>query len=250
MDKIKLFCIPYAGGSAMVYLTWKKHLHNRIELVPVELAGRGRRFSEPLYRSAEEAVEDIFNRISGELESSPYALFGHSMGSLLAYELTRKILASKLQEPLHVFFSGRHPPYAPGEKKGLHLLPDEEFIAEFYKLGGINEELLKNKELLDIFVPIIRADYRIVEEHIHKGDIPKLNSNISALNGKNDTFIVNKDISRWKECTNKNCRFYEFNDGHFFINSYREEVTSVINDTLLHFVWVRLGFLSYKQDKT
>ena len=91
MKKIKLFCFPYAGGSAAAYNKWRQYLDKHIELRPVELAGRGRRIYDPLYQSIEEAVDDVYQLISPELAKGPYAFFGHSMGGIIAYELAYKI---------------------------------------------------------------------------------------------------------------------------------------------------------------
>lgn len=233
MEKIKLFCLPYAGGSAMTYLSWKKQLDERINLKPIELSGRGKRFGELLYQSIDEAIEDIYVNISDELNGTPYAVFGHSMGTILAYELIRKIVHHKAQEPVHVFLSGRYPPYIKTVDENVYLLPDKEFIDRVMKLGGTNKEVADNKELLDLFLPILRSDYKLVETYKHSGSISKINCDITVLNGKNDNCIIGKDISRWREYTNRSCSFYEFDEGHFFINKFKEDVIEIINSKLI-----------------
>ena len=233
LEKIKLFCLPFAGGSAMNYMSWKKYLDDRIELKPIELSGRGKRFNEPLYSGAEDAVNDIYNRISGEFDGTPYAVFGHSMGTLLAYELISKIIEQIGQEPVHVFFSGRFPPFLEENKRSVHTYPDKELIDEINELGGTNKEVLENPELVNLFLPVIRSDYKLVETYKHDRDILKLNCDISVLNGKQDNYVKEQDARRWQECTNKGFSFYEFDDGHFFINTYKEDVIDLINKTLL-----------------
>lgn len=232
MDKIKLFCLPYGGGSATVYLSWKRFLDKRIDLKPVELSGRGKRFSEPLYNSLDEAIEDVYKMICDELDGTPYAVFGHSMGTILAYESIRKIISNAKQEPIHVFMSGRYPPYIEVEEEKLYLLPDNEFINRITKLGGTDQKVIENKELFNLFMPILRNDFKLVETYKHSGNILKLNCDITVLNGKYDDYIINKDVKRWSECTDKECNFYEFDSGHFFINEYKEAVVNVINNTL------------------
>lgn len=234
LDRIKLFCLPYAGGSAMVYKSWKKHFDERIDLRPIELAGRGTRFNEPLYSCAEEAVNDLYNKISGELDKHPFAVYGHSMGTILAYELVRKIAVQTQKEPVHVFFSGRYPPFIEVEDKNVHTLPDKEFIAELKDLGGMSSEVIENKEILELFLPILRSDYKLVETYRHSGSIAKFNCDITVLNGNSDEYVEGKDMHRWKECTIKNCRFCEFDDGHFFINKYKRDVAAVINTVLFN----------------
>jgi surfactin synthase thioesterase subunit len=218
-------------------MSWKKYLDSRIELKPVELAGRGKRLGHPLYHSAEDAVNDIYDEISGALDGTAYAVFGHSMGTLLAYELIRKITGQMHQEPIHVFFSGRFPPFVEGTNIKMSLLPDREFIAKIYELGGTNQEVLNNKELLDLFLPVLRSDYRLVETYKHQSSILKLNCDISVLYGKHDHYVEKKDLLEWQQCTNKSCRFYEFDDGHFFINKHRQDVMDLINNTLFISSW-------------
>lgn len=231
MSKTVLLCFPYAGGSSAAYLSWKKHLSGNIELYPVELPGRGRRINEPLCESIEDVVNDIFPKIKSIIVNSPYALFGHSMGSLLAYETARKIRSHGMEEPVHVFLSGRYPPFIEC-KTNKHLLPDNEFIQDIAALGGMNEEILNNREVMSFFLPIIRADYKMVELYKYIDDGFRFNCDITVLNGKYDELVDENEVSRWKECTNKNCSFYEFYGGHFFINEFKEEVIEIINEKL------------------
>lgn len=233
MEKVKLFCLPFAGGSAMSFMSWKKYIDNKINLIPIELSGRGMRFKEPLYSGCEDAVNDIYNRISGELDGTPYAVFGHSMGTLLAYELISKIIEQLGQQPVHVFFSGRFPPFLEENKRNVHMYTDEDLIDEIIKLGGTNKEVMENTELVNLFLPIIRSDYKLVETYTHDRDILKLNCDITVLNGKYDDYVKVQDARRWQECTNNDFKLYEFDDGHFFINTYTEEVVNIINNTLL-----------------
>lgn len=231
MKKIKLFCFPYAGGSSAVYMGWKKYLCDKIELRSLELAGRGKRTKEPLCKSVEEVIDDIFPRIQSELCDSPYAIFGHSMGSILAYELVRKVRMHKLPEPAHVFFSGRVPPFIFLGTQN-HLLPDSEFIKLLAEFGGMNEEILSNPQLLSFFLPIIRADYKIVELYRHTQDGFQLNCDITVFNGKSDKLAKQDHLRKWKECTSKLCTFYEFDGGHFFINDFKPEIIKIINDRI------------------
>jgi surfactin synthase thioesterase subunit len=127
MKKIRLFCLPYAGGSSMVYSKWKDDLDRCIHLRPLELAGRGKRISEPYYQSAEEAAEDVLQMIRFELADLPYAFYGHSMGALFAYLTTQKIRKMRYPGPVHIFFSGRVAPHIFRDDKPLYYtLPEDE----------------------------------------------------------------------------------------------------------------------------
>lgn len=233
MTKTKLFCLPYAGGSSMVYSKWKKHVHSSIELKPIELAGRGKRYSDAFYSSFSSAVEDICTTVKDELDDTRYALWGHSMGSLLAFELAYKLKSSGYEGPVHIFFSGRYPPHIyKNEERNFHALSDKEFIEEIFRLGGTPSGILESKELQDIFVPILRADYKILHGYRYYPKEKKLDCDISVLNGKQDAEIDPNDISQWKFYTNKECSFYSFDGGHFYINDHDQAVIRVINRTL------------------
>jgi medium-chain acyl-[acyl-carrier-protein] hydrolase len=232
MDRIKLFCLPYAGGSAMVYSKWKKYLHNMIDLHPVELAGRGNRLGDPFYNTFEEAVDDVYKLIESELDGSPYAIFGHSMGSLLVYELYCRIREYKQREPVHLFFSGWYPPHINKNRRILHLLPDIEFWNEILKYGGTSPEIMEHPELISIFIPILKADFRMLENH---NNIPLglvFNHDITAFYGREDIEVDGREIEGWRKYTGKQCNIYEFDGGHFFINNESVRITSIINNTL------------------
>lgn len=231
MNKIMLLCFPYAGGSSAAYLSWKKYLDSNIELCPVELSGRGKRINDPLYECVEDVINDIFPKFENIIANSSYALYGHSMGCLLAYEFARKIRACGMKEPLHAFLSGRFPPFIESKTK-KYLLTDSEFIKDIAAFGGMNQEILNNRELMSFFLPIIRADYRIVELYRHVDDGFRFTCDLTILNGKYDDLIIENEVIRWRECTNKNCSFYEFYGGHFFINEYKERVIGIINEEL------------------
>jgi medium-chain acyl-[acyl-carrier-protein] hydrolase len=229
---IKLFCLPYAGGTAMVYTRWRKYLNTSILLLPVELAGRGKRFQTPLYQSFSEAVDDLCRLIQPELEHQPYAFFGHSMGSFLAYELTRKLIALNYPEPVHLFLSGRYPPHLKKEEKIYHLLPDDEFRKEIIEMGGTPPEVFEHQELLDIFFPILRADYKILETYESPIQETKFQCPITVLCGNQDRDVTIEEMEQWRNYTTNLVDSYQFEGGHFYINEKTEEVTQIINQHL------------------
>lgn len=232
MSKIKLFCIPYAGASAVVYSKWKKSLAEFVELYEVELPGRGKRYSEPFSNSIEEVVEDIFKQIKDQLsDGGRYSFFGHSMGSIIVYELVYKIRELLNSNPVHIFFSGRSSPDFKEEDKVMYMLPEDEFKIEIKKFGGMTDEIFENNELAKIFLPILRADYKLIDTYEYLEKDQKLNCNLSVLYGTNDLYIKS-DINQWRKFTDKQCNFIGYEGGHFFINPHMERVIKVINDTL------------------
>jgi medium-chain acyl-[acyl-carrier-protein] hydrolase len=233
--KVKLFCFPYAGGSALSYSKLNKYLNKSIELYPVELAGRGKRFNDPLYNTVEEAIDDLFNRIEKDISNSEFAFFGHSMGTVFVYELIKKLNRMNMKKPVHAFLSGRYPPNI-HKGKILHTLGDEEFKKEIFELGGTPLELFENKQLSNIFIPILKADYKIIETYEFKGTNSKWDFDITVLNGKDDVDVKMEDVVEWKEYTKGNCEFINFDGGHFYLFDKLKEVADVINNKLSNFL--------------
>ena len=228
---MRLFCLPYAGGSEVIYYKWKRDMDSLIKVEPIELKGRGKRFNEGFYETFEEAVNDIFERVKDKLADEDYAIYGHSMGSLLAYELYYKIYNNNLRLPKHIFFSGYKSPNIIREKNNIHMLPDDEFIKEVIDLGGTPEELIESDELLQLFTPILRSDFKMLENYIYKDRKDKIQCNISVLNGKEDDITL-EEILEWRNHGDKGFKAYNFEGNHFFINTNVENITDIINKTL------------------
>lgn len=226
-----LFCIPYAGGSEMIYQGWSNYLDKSIKLSPVKLKGRGKRFYEDLYEDIDDAVNDIFNNIRNMIEEEEYAIFGHSMGSILAYELYYKIKTEGLREPKHLFVSGQAAPHK-RERKNIHTLPDDEFINKIIELGGTPKEIIAEKELLELFIPMLRSDFKILDTYYSPKREEKIKCNISVLKGEQD-IIKNEQILAWNELSEIKSKVYNFKGDHFFINDNLEEIIKIINKTLL-----------------
>lgn len=229
-----LFCLPYAGGSEGVYSKWKNYLDNSVKLYPIALKGRGRRFYDDFYEDLNEAVDDIFISIKEILNKenhSEYAIYGHSMGSLLAYELYYKLKSEGMKKPSHIFFSGYGAPNLMKKKEAIHELPDDKFIQKVIELGGTSDEILDNEELLELFIPILRSDFKIINQYKYIDREDKIESNISILNGEKDDIDI-KSILEWRKLGNKEFNIYNFDGDHFFINNYFEEIIGIINRTL------------------
>lgn len=227
--KLTLFCVPYAGGSATIYHKWRHVLDPSILLMPVELAGRGKRMQEPLYPSFTEAVEDVCRQMEPHL-GQPYILYGHSMGSTLVYEASRLLKKRYGSEPLHLFVSGRQAPHIPKEPRKVHLLPDEEFKAVIERLGGTPSGLLDNQDLFDLFSPILRSDYRMLEEYSCSVQESKLDCSLTVMSGCNDN-IEDEALASWGDLTSNNCSVLKFDGGHFFIHEHYKTIVDLINKT-------------------
>lgn len=228
---IQLVCVPYAGGSAGVYSKWAMGFSGSISVVPFELSGRGRRFSEPFYESFDAAVDDLFRFVTN-LQSDNIALWGHSMGVLLVFELAHKMLTQGYPAPIHIFVSGRYPPNISSTRKVLHTMPEDEFKEEIAKMGGTPAEVFDNEELWDIFSRILRADYKILETYQFQAKPATLITDLTVLHGKNDTEVNQYGVEGWETFTMGSCHYINFDGGHFFIKDKQQEITRLIRETL------------------
>jgi medium-chain acyl-[acyl-carrier-protein] hydrolase len=229
MTKVKLFCFPYAGGAAASYNQWKQYLDPYIEFRAIELAARGRRMREPNYKSIDNAVDDVFNIIKNELTQGPYVLCGHSMGTMIAFELAYKIKKQGLPGPVHIIFSGRcAPQILRDNKRALHHLPDDEFKKEMLEMGGTPKEFFDHPELMEVFLPLLRGDFTLTETYVHPPKDAPLDVDFTVLSGKQDEDTT-EEVEAWRIHTTGNCDIHYFEGDHFFIHDETEKVLDVIN---------------------
>jgi medium-chain acyl-[acyl-carrier-protein] hydrolase len=211
---IRLFCLPHAGGAASNFRDWFKSLDAHADVVAVEYPGRGARRGEaPLNR-----VTDIVNALVPDIVAQidrPFALFGHSMGCLVAYELLRALGAHGVQ-PVCAFMAGCRPPSIKRSRKNLHELPDGEFVEELRRLKGTPEELLADAEFMSLAMPILRADFEAVATYPQSE--AALSCPIFAYGGIDDDNLTIEQLGRWREMTRAQCTVRVFSGGHFFLH--------------------------------
>ena len=230
MKRVKMFCLPYAGGSAIYYSRWSEYFPKAIEVIPVELAGRGRRLDHPFYQDLSAALEDVYGFIKDSIvDNDPYILFGHSMGAILSYELCKQIKALNVHKPLHLFVSGLEAPKAILNEKIYHNMSDEQLKKEMIDMGGTPPEFFDYKELEQIFLEILRNDFRIVETYKCQCDI-KIDTDITVFYGSDE--MDREDVIGWMNHTEKKCNIYEFKGRHFFINNYLKQIIEIICDAI------------------
>lgn len=228
-SKITLFALPFAGGSKYAYNILKNAMPQSITFCPLELPGRGTRMRDPLLSNIHDLVEDVYDQIKNNLHE-PYALYGHSMGSALVYLLTRKIIREHKPAPSHLIVSGRGAPSCKAEKI-RHLMPKDEFKDELIALGGIPSELIEDESIMDFLEPILRSDFQAIETYQHTSVEP-LHIPITVLMGKDDTPTM-KDIMEWQIETVIPINVHQYPGGHFFIFNHLEQITDLMENTLL-----------------
>lgn len=229
--RLRLFCFPYAGGSASVFKGWGGVAPPEIHVVPVHLPGRGNRFTEPAATRSDALVEQLAGELAPYMDV-PFAFFGHSMGAMLAFELARRLRAGGAALPEHLLVSGRRAPQRPSDKRKLHGLPEDEFREELRTLDGTPEEVLAHPELMELFSPILRADFELCETYSLREDQP-LDVPISAFGGLEDPDVSRDDLMAWKEHTRGPFKLRMFPGGHFFLHAARQQLVHALSEDLM-----------------
>jgi medium-chain acyl-[acyl-carrier-protein] hydrolase len=228
--QLRLFCFPFAGGGAMAFRGWAEQLPPEVALVPARLPGRETRLGEPPYDSMEPLIDALSEAISPHLEK-PFAFFGHSMGAVIAFELARSLRTRGRPLPAALFVSGAR---APQFRRG-HVPPappsDEELLQELDRLEGIPRDLLGNQELLQLALPVLRADTALYRNYIYTHG-PPLDCDIRAYGGTDDRRISRPEIEAWSEQTARSFSCAMFPGGHFFIRSHEAEFLKALSSDL------------------
>lgn len=232
---INLFCIPFAGGAKHSFRGYQDHAPTYLNVEPVELPGRGSRVVEPLLSSVPEMTEDLFALLKDKLDT-PYGLYGHSMGSLLVYTLTCKIIREGLPLPTHLFVSGAKAPMHARKHIIRSNMPDAEFIAELKALGGVPQAVIENQELMDFFLPILRADFKVLEEYEHQHCSPKMKLPVLAMTGSDEN-IKAQEVADWEQETEGKVTHEEYPGDHFFIQQHESQIITRIGQTLKSHVY-------------
>lgn len=214
---IKLFCFPYAGGSASIYRDWQRQLPSVIQLIAVELPGRGARLTEPPFVSLSPLLDVLAEAIFPLLDTK-FAFFGHSMGALIAFELSRLLRSKYNREPQLLIASGRRAPQVINTEPLTHNLPKDEFIANLQRIDGTPKEVLEHAELMELMMPLLRADFQLNETYEYVVDAP-LQCPITVFGGLQDTHVEQDTLVAWKEHTTSDFTMHMFPGDHFFLRS-------------------------------
>ena len=225
----RLFCCSYAGGSGTAFSAWRHELPEDIELCAFELPGRGGRFGEPPFRSMQAVVDHIETLLKGRL-GPPFALCGHSMGAVVAFEVARRLVDSGCP-PRCLLVSACSAPHLPSRRnRPLHQVPRNELIRELIRLEGLPSTALERGDYLDTFLPTIRADMECRERWI--SGVGDLTIPIHALGGTHDKMVSLGDLSAWQQHTSSEFVMRQFAGGHFFINTALREVVRYIGTVM------------------
>lgn len=214
---VRLFCLPYAGGSSTIFYRWSEYVSPAIEVCSVQLPGREGRLTMPPYTSMRPLVQAIGNAILPFLDK-PYVLFGHSLGGLIAFELARYLHDLGVPRPLSLLVSAAEAPHVSRAPDRLHTLPDDELIGQLSRLQGTRQEILQHPEVMQLLLPTIRADLQVFETYTYRAG-PPLPCPIAVFGGIDDERVEPSGLENWREHTRTVVSLTMLPGGHFFIHS-------------------------------
>jgi surfactin synthase thioesterase subunit len=226
--EIRLICLPHAGGGAPSYLPTSAAMTPEVQVLAVQYPGRQERRREPLIGSVDGLADELFRVLEPDSEQ-PFALFGHSMGAMVAYELALRFEDAG-RPPLRLFASGRRAPsrYRPEENQPLD---DESLLAELRELSGTDKRLFQRDDLLRASLPVLRNDYLAADAYVHRPEA-KLHSPITVLVGDQDPHVTMDEARSWREHTTGDIEVLVYAGGHFYLTEHQEQVVSVIAERL------------------
>lgn len=229
-DLVHLFCFPFAGGSSRMYHSWPTHLPSDIQICPLELPGRGQRFTHPTFRHLPTLIATLGPLLLPHLDQ-PFAFFGHSLGALISFELARWLRRHQAPFPQCLFVSGRSAPQIPHLIPALHQLSDSDFIAGLRTYNGTPESVLNHPELMEILLPTLRADFELFETYQYCPEAP-LPCPIYSFAGLTDPLTSLPTVKAWQSQTSAHFEDYWFPGAHFFLQDCEQQVIHYCAQTL------------------
>ncbi|MFK8017907.1 MAG: thioesterase II family protein [Gammaproteobacteria bacterium] len=228
--RLRLFCFAYAGGTAAQYAPWVDQLDDSIELVAVQLPGRANRLFEAPYHSMTPLVKDLATAMTPWL-TVPYAFFGHSLGSRVALSVAQHLAQHNIATPEYFIASGSNAPHLSRPKRNVWSLPTPQFIDELKRLNGTPAEILQNKELMELHLPMLRADFRLADTRF---PVPQktLRSTAWVFAGVDDIDQPEEELLQWGDFFDNRVRLEMFEGAHFFVDTQRAEVVRQVNNIL------------------
>lgn len=230
--RLRLYCFPYAGGAAYAYTKWAELFPHWIEVRAVELPGRGPRVKEPLFSRFDPLLDAVQSALKSEWSQSPFALYGHSMGGLIAFELTRRLRRDQVTVPVALVISGRPAPGTPETLRAISNASDDALWQHLRSYNGTPNELLDNPEIRQLFLPILRADFSVVENYGYVVEPPVTVPIVAAIGTRDPSTPAGSELA-WLNATTGTCRIRRYDGDHFFIRSHTADfVRDVSNDLL------------------
>lgn len=226
----RLICFPFEGGSSHIFKNWADALKDHVEVVAVELPGRGKRIREKLYYRLPELIHELIPSILEYLDK-PFYFFGHGMGALISFEMTQALSRNFLPEPDHIFVSGYAAPCSPIKEPLMCKLPKSEFLDKLKEKRLLPAEVLKDDNLLDLMYPILKADFSVCETYSYKVCY-KTACGVTAFGGLADDTVGYDELQEWAEVTNSSFELNLLPGSHFFILNSRGMFLKILSEKL------------------
>jgi medium-chain acyl-[acyl-carrier-protein] hydrolase len=220
--RVRLFCLPYAGGGASIFRGWSAALGPDIDVRAIQLPGREERIAERPYRRMAPLVTALAHALAPALDM-PYVVFGHSMGAAIGFELARELRRRGAPSPLRLFASGHRAPHLPSRDAQIHQLPEPQLVNELRRFNGTPEEVLRDRDMMRLILPTLRADFELCETYACASE-PPLPSPITAFGGLHDDEVRDHELLAWRDHTAGMFRMQLFHGNHFFIQAHRTAV--------------------------
>lgn len=227
---LRLFCFPYAGGGALTYRSWAEKMPLEVEVCALELPGRGLRLREPLFTGLLPLAEAIAHEIGPYLDE-PFAFFGHSMGAVLAFEVARILRSGGKPGPAHLSVSGHPAPQLVNADPVTYDLPESQFLEELQRLNGTAREVLEHPELMQMLLPLLRADFEVIQTYPYRDQSPLI-CPISVYGGLQDKEVTPEDLEAWRQQTTGSFSVRFLPGDHFFINTAQPLLLQALTDQL------------------
>lgn len=231
--KLDLFCFPPAGGTSALYRNWHLGLPESVEVHAIELPGRERRFSDTPFTSMGALLDELVPVIEAARHPDrSFALFGHSMGGSIAFELTRRLREQKRGLPQVLCVSGRKAPQLAERFPLMHNLSEGEFIQGLRAYGGTPEAVLQSEDLMELFVPLLRADFSLFETWSYQEESP-LPMPLVVFGGDEDPRALIGELQAWRMHTAADFGFRMIPGGHFFLRDNETLMLRALSEELL-----------------
>lgn len=224
----RLFCFPYAGGGASVYRGWAPDLDD-VEMCSVQLPGRESRVTEPAHRRLEDLLAELEAAILPLLDR-PFVFFGHSMGALVAFELTRRLRRHHRALPDHLLLAAFRAPHLPNPNIRIHHLPDE-VLKTVLRTEGTPAGVLDNAELMSVLLPTLRADFELCDTYTFDAEAP-LPMPLSVFGGRSDVRVGQSDLEQWRAQAGAGFDLRMFPGSHFFLHTAQPQLVAAVRSSI------------------
>jgi surfactin synthase thioesterase subunit len=227
---LRLICLPYAGGGTSVFHSWHASVPGDVQVCPIDLPGRETRFNETPKEDLRAIVRELAPAMERFLDR-PYALFGHSLGALIAFELARELRRHNRPAPVRFFASACRAPQLPLQHRPIHHLDDEAFLNQVAGIGDMPADGAAQEELAQSLLPALRGDFKMFEKYSYAPEEP-FDFPITALCGSEDRWVGRGDLVAWHSQTSSLFNLRLLPGGHLFLRSSPDRVIRTVLESL------------------